>query len=1003
MECWWYGVAVLCVVTWLGATATDALCMRQGKNDELQVLTEPFGYFWTQDELTGYSSDSYCNVLLAPQWDGGNITGIHIDIFFVETEACCDHGTIYAGENSAAPLVLTVSGRQTANVTVPGPTAFFNFDSDGTVDRDGIAAFYRIVELDESDIDWDAIPCLFDCYGRGECVAGKCQCYDGYTGPLCKNEDQAKLFQIYDNCRGADWVNPWSRNHDRTLCQAAGTYYVSDPGWPGVTCYSSRVTNIDLRGFGLNCTGHGLPQDTFPRYTETVDLTGELITGSLPSQIFRTAYLTQLLMSGTRLEGSIPEDVSRAATLNTLVLHNNWLTGRLPASLTRLTQLVELNLENNNLLGFISEDFAYLDRAVILLANNSFTCPVPEIPRILSSTCANVTITGAKPSSAYSTGGQSITVYGSNFRSDSEMACMFGEIVSPHTVVLDSQTMHCITPSKVPGKTELQVSEFGRPSAVNPWLFEITNYCARGTFLARNDSTVCVPCPVGAVCDGGVEPPYPQESWHESLKMQDLFLPCFLSSACPSNKNGSCAPGFTGSRCSECLPGLMLAENRCVKCGDGSKHWTAFIMLGALILAAIYLVAMVRTEMNVCSVSLVLCLLQTSSLVLRIPLNWPSTLNPLLRVFSGAGIAYTSVNISCVFRLSFQHWIYVLISFPYMFLAIVAPVSTAWTFWVKRSARCRRERVVENGAVEEIEGCVWETVRRIRDTTVNAFLAAMMIGHIPLAEQFVSVFQCATDVDRSYMLANPQITCYTPQWNKLKLAAIFGCTLYAAGIPVLVFMLSLRTHRHVNEPYVLERYSILYQLYNEPCWWFEAYRKTQGVILMIIPVILADYPLMIAVLSMVSINIDKLMVMAYQPYRFPHANKLYNLIILALNGILISGILFYSKILTRAQIVGISAALYFLLGCTLCATGHSMIYEFQAVHYERIISYPLWSRLVRSKFYQFFFPYHLSPLGKHEAVAGRRLPALPQRPLFDCYPEHLYEHIADKGKEPATK
>lgn len=77
----------------------------------------------------------------------------------------------------------------------------------------------------------------------------------------------------------------------------------------GITCYSGRVTGVELSGVGLNCTENGLPTSGFPEYVETLDFQNELLTGPLSVEMFKKRYLNKIWMANAGLWGEIPEEV----------------------------------------------------------------------------------------------------------------------------------------------------------------------------------------------------------------------------------------------------------------------------------------------------------------------------------------------------------------------------------------------------------------------------------------------------------------------------------------------------------------------------------------------------------------------------------------------------------------------------------------------------------------------------------------------------------------------
>ncbi|KAJ3299667.1 hypothetical protein HK104_007738 [Borealophlyctis nickersoniae] len=975
------GIALLALAFMLVTSPTvTSLCMNGSLNDVVVELNAP------HDDLGEYSANSNCSVRIAPSGDLPNDFTITVEFVGVETEGCCDGATLHSGPNINAPIVASVSGIQPVNVTVAGPTAFFNFQADASVNRDGILARYYVTGY--TDDVFNNQRCPFDCYGRGQCVQGQCVCQSGYVGYLCENDDNKKLFQVYDNCQGSSWTfadgRNWNRTMDGNLCylpEAQLEQYYNFADWEGLRCAWGRITNMDLSSLGLNCTGHGLPNDTMPRYVETLDLHNALLTGPIPDELFRTSYMTQLNMANTSVEGEIPTGITWAFSLDVLDLSNNHLSGALPSELGYLRSLTELNLENNSFYGFVPDGFGVLKEvAQVFLAGNDFFCPLPQIPQIVSGSCKNVTVDSVDPPTVVSSGGTTVTAKGSGFSAIVPMTCQFGEIASTRTTVIDNYTIECVVPEHVAGSTTFMISSFGKKTSVNALPFSFLMDCSPGTYLSGLNKTQCLPCPDHAVCEGGSTSPYPQYGYHRALAVE-TYLQCFIPSACPSLPSGACKPGFTGSRCSQCEPGLYLSGDDCITCsGSDMAKPLGIIIFGVLALSALA-TWMALTGLNFGSAHLLLLLIQVSGLILKIPMNWDSTLSSFSKLFMSANIDLVSVGIGCAFHLDFEQWMTLLLVIPVVFFGVILIMCLTWTTW---TVCMRREEKEKDASVRGV-------VPRAMDTTINAFGCLMVIGHIPLAEQFVAVFECVTDVDRAYMLSDPQVSCYTDEWFNSKKKAIAGCVLYAAGIPFAIFCISTYYRKRLNEPRVLHRYGILFDLYRDSAWWFEGYRSLYSLLVMIIPVMLADSPAMITAVTMVAVTMDKFLIQRVRPFRFFRANSVHAFVVWTFNTIGLAGILFYSQGLKTGQSKGVAVFVIAVISLAL-------IYEFQLLYWRRLIRIPVIGPFFMGPTWTTLFPVRLTERGIEEAKRLEKLPALMELERAEEYPPDFYENVGARQR-----
>ncbi|KAJ3153749.1 hypothetical protein HDU86_005082 [Geranomyces michiganensis] len=950
--------------------------MHGTKNGVVVTLTEPWGYFWTHDHRGEYSADADCTVLIQPVDSQLNpATHITIDIFGVETEGCCDSADVYEGSTiDDQTLVASVNGSRSAVISVNGPSALFHFFSDGTVNRDGIAGFYYIT-AEAANIPYGSLKCPMNCFEQGTCINGRCVCHAGYSGVLCKNDDLVKLFALYDNCIYTDWAAAkWNRSLDINMCELPPS-----KAWAGVICSSNRVRELDLSGVQLDCHGKGLPSTTALRYTDMINLSDSQITGPIPAEFWRGYYLNQVILRNAQLSGMIGEGIGSAPSLNLLDLSHNNLTGPVPIALSRLLLLNEVDLSHNQLSGYIPEELGNLPLAKISLVANNFYCPIPDLDQIVDVSCNNLTLVTISPESAISGAtGQTVTVTGHGFSfSPDTLSCTFGGVESENTTIISDTKLECTVPQRIAGPTQFEIYAFGSPASHNSLDFQFVPNCVYGTYLNAANRSTCAVCPAHAICEGGPHQPYPESGYHRSLKDPNIYLQCFLEDSCPSKKSGECKTGFTGSRCSSCIEGHYLISGDCVTCtGVDTVKPVIFIALAAVGLTGLGL-WMALTALNFASTNLLLMFVQVGGLLLDIPLKWHSMVTGFGSSFSAVNIDLRQLGLACALNLDFSQLMTFILATPLVMLGLLTTALAMWFFW---ATKYRKPRLQRSWALK-IAGAALS----------NALLALLILAHIPLSEKFVYTFECATDIDRSYVAADPEVTCYESLWEDSKHKAIAGCILYAAGIPVVTAGICWHNRRQMNDDMVVRQVGVLFDLYIDSAWWFEAYRCCYNLLLMCIPVAMADYPLFIASFCIVVINFDGWLVARIRPYRFPHANNVYPFVVLSLTVTCFSGILFFTETLTDQQSEGVSSLTACVIGATIIILVHSLVYEWQLLHWANLRRIPWLGQFFYTKPWGIVFPVHLTQQGRELTRKIEKLPDVSTSWPTNAYPPQWYE------------
>ena len=181
------------------------------------------------------------------------------------------------------------------------------------------------------------------------------------------NTDREVLVALYNATDGANWTN--------------STNWLSDkpPGeWHGVTTNSNgRVIELDLYG---NQLSGSIPSElgNLANLT-TLGLAVNQLSGSIPSELGNLANLTGLWLSANQLSGEIPSELRNLANLTILGLSSNQLSGAIPSELGNLANLTTLALSANQLSGAIPSELGNLTNLTGLgLAGNQLSGTIPS-------------------------------------------------------------------------------------------------------------------------------------------------------------------------------------------------------------------------------------------------------------------------------------------------------------------------------------------------------------------------------------------------------------------------------------------------------------------------------------------------------------------------------------------------------------------------------------------------------------------------------------------------
>lgn len=126
-----------------------------------------------------------------------------------------------------------------------------------------------------------------------------------------------------------------------------------------------------------------------------LDLSYNLLSGSIPENLGGMAYLQVLNLGHNRLSGSIPESFGDLKAIGVLDLSHNSLHGFIPGSLESLSFLSDLDVSNNNLSGEIPSGGQLTTFPASRYENNSGLCGLP-LPACGSSKNRTIAVGGWK-------------------------------------------------------------------------------------------------------------------------------------------------------------------------------------------------------------------------------------------------------------------------------------------------------------------------------------------------------------------------------------------------------------------------------------------------------------------------------------------------------------------------------------------------------------------------------------------------------------------------------
>ncbi|XP_025666723.1 probable LRR receptor-like serine/threonine-protein kinase At1g07650 isoform X1 [Arachis hypogaea] len=168
-------------------------------------------------------------------------------------------------------------------------------------------------------------------------------------------------------------------------CSGEGNWNMSDKksfqSFVACDCFSFNQSSCHLVSIYLkaeNLSGTLSPEFSKLHYLKILDLSRNLITGSIPQQ-WASMNLVELSLMGNKLSGPFPKVLTNITTLKNISIEGNYFTGPIPNEIGKLINLEKIILSSNGFTGTLPASLSKLTKLNDLrLSDNSFSGRIPD-------------------------------------------------------------------------------------------------------------------------------------------------------------------------------------------------------------------------------------------------------------------------------------------------------------------------------------------------------------------------------------------------------------------------------------------------------------------------------------------------------------------------------------------------------------------------------------------------------------------------------------------------
>ncbi|KMT00773.1 hypothetical protein BVRB_9g220540 [Beta vulgaris subsp. vulgaris] len=200
--------------------------------------------------------------------------------------------------------------------------------------------------------------------------------------------DDLSFIQTLDNCTMLRWLECGSNRFGGNLPHSFGNLsteitvidFQQNLITGSIPPELFNLINLERLGLSDNQLTGYLPQQIKNlRKIEHFSCSNNHLIGDIPNTLGNLSRLSELYMDNNSFEGTIPSSLGECTNLLYLTLSKNNLTGPLPSRLLHASMLLELRLDHNHLNGAIPVEVDQLRNMVVLdVSGNSFSGDVPS-------------------------------------------------------------------------------------------------------------------------------------------------------------------------------------------------------------------------------------------------------------------------------------------------------------------------------------------------------------------------------------------------------------------------------------------------------------------------------------------------------------------------------------------------------------------------------------------------------------------------------------------------
>ncbi|KAJ6253149.1 insulin-like growth factor binding protein [Anaeramoeba flamelloides] len=459
-------------------------------------------------------------------------------------------------------------------------------------------------------------------------------------------------------------------------------------------------------------------------------------------------------------------------------------------------------------------------------------------------------------------------------------------------------------------------------------------FCTVGYYGSAGEN--CQKCHEHGVCTKfNQQYPYPQLGYWGTSEDPTRLIKCQVYNACPGYEMDKCNKelGYTGIQCSECDDGFYKVDHRCKECPQNPNQPSFLYFFILLLILVIFVVFTRKISRYFKSLTIVISFFQVLALIYQLKGIWPKGTDGTFQLFLPFNLNIDLLATECSSEFGyFKKWkmiqllpIVFLLFFVLIYILLLIHSKTITTLHQRHyynyilnkfpNLMKKPSKLVDHKLIYYLKLLRYylltpflrsftqkEVTEVIKSVFTNVYLTLLSMLYLTLSQKCLEIFSCEYNAELNKYIFKPDANYYcfdydqeNNSWNIVFPFAITCSVLYIIGIPLLILYLLIKNSKRLTEKQFDLKLGLLYSKYNKAFFFWEIIIMLRKLFLVIIRVVLIDYPKCSITLLIFVLLLALLLQFKYRPYIEKRHNNLDSILLIFSQVILFSGLIFESE------------------------------------------------------------------------------------------------------------